>query len=267
MQVRNNMDAFYLKERLPKIQFISETEWSASSVFNPNEYPSSFKELVDSCRSRFSSVISYAINTKEEIKKQRERGFEANLFSINKVLPTQQDFFVEFSCPNILSNFEAFLISAKGLLDVLSRFLAHRINLKIFGFNRSGPKSAPNYGGKLLNALRNISQSILPFREEIIDLTLKHKTKWIDHLIAMRDNVVHDGDPKEFVNFWTIIKAGRERTYSNIDISAPELKDIGTVEEYCSEIIESVKEFTFGFRDIVFSPNERKTILEMQKKK
>ena len=267
MCVNNNGDAFYLKETLPKIKLISETEWSASAVFNPNEYPNSFKGLVDSCRSRFSSVLSYAINTKEEIRKQRERGFEANLISINKVLPTQQDFFVEFSCPNILSNFEAFLISAKSLLDVLSRFLGRRINLEIFGFNRSGSKSVPNYGGRLLNALRNTSPSILPSRDEIIDVLLKHKTKWIERLITMRDSVVHDGELKEFVNFWTIVKAGRKRAYSSIDISDPELKDIGTVEEYLSEIIDSIKEFTFRFRDMVFSPDERKTIFEAQKKK
>jgi len=129
-----------------------------------------------------------------------KKGFTVDFTMINQELPTKQDFFLEFNYPNILSNLEAFLIATKSLLDVLSTLLTHKIGKKITGFHRKGPKDKPIYGVRVLNALKNTKESKFPHRDKLISIIEHHKKLWIDNLIAMRDQIVHGGELKDFIN-------------------------------------------------------------------
>ena len=230
---------------------------ASSGVVYANEYPLTLKVQIESCASRYSAVLTYSKNTIIEIRERRAKGFTGDLAHINKAPPPIQDFFVEFSGPNIISNFEAFLISTKSLLDVLARLLSQLIPNNLHGFSRKGT----NYGGKVLNVLQNTSHSNLPNRDKIIDLIERHKILWIDDLISMRDHVVHDGELKDLINFWTILKAGREKSYTIVDIFPPELKARGQVELYCQKIQPLITDFTVRFLDLLFPKDERNSSL------
>ena len=241
------------KAQLPKIYFIEEISWEISALFNPNEYPDSFKDLIDSCAIRYSAVLTNAKNTITEINKRRAKNFAKELGELNKSIPSlKQDFFVEFSCSQVILNFEAFLISSKSLLDVLCRLLSSQIPNKVMGFNRTGPKNAPIYGGRVLNILKNTAKSDLPLRDKLVELIESHKTEWIDILISMRDEVVHFGKLEGFVNFWTVIKNGRKDPYTDDDIFSPDLKDLGPAEQYIQQTLPKITKFTVTFHDMIF---------------
>jgi len=264
--LNKQIDPFELKIRLPKISITEDNLWNAFSIFNPNEYHPSLEKQIRSCAYRYAAILTHGKATIGEIQKQLKKGFTVDFTMINQELPTKQDFFLEFNYPNILSNLEAFLIATKSLLDVLSTLLTHKIGKKITGFHRKGPKDKPIYGGRVLNALKNTKESKFPHRDKLISIIEHHKKLWIDNLIAMRDQIVHGGELKDFINFWTVIRAGRKKPYSDVDVFPPLLKNEGEVKQYCEKILKFIEEFIKDFLNITFPPEERCIFLAVHKK-
>ena len=82
----------------------------------------------------------------------------------------------------------------------------------------------------------------------------------------MRDQIVHGGELKDFINFWTVIRAGRKKPYSDIDVFPPLLKNEGEVKQYCEKTLKFIEEFIRDFLNITFPPEERCIFLAAHKK-
>lgn len=266
MKDSSSPDPFDLKAKFPRYIFLDPNFIeSVSTVFNPNEYDASLQKGIDACWDRYGAVVIYANNTIAEINKCRIAGFITDLDFINKSLPLKRNAFCELNCPSVRANFEALLFAVKSLLDVLCRYLLSRkIGQSLRGFNKTRKEGREIIGGRVLNALRNISHSRLPSRDELLDLIEEHKVKWIDELVGMRDTVTHTSGLQNFVGFWMIIEGGRTNLYTEVDILDPMLNHGGgveAVEKYCQLILTHLQAFTINFRDMLFPSEERKATL------
>jgi hypothetical protein len=258
------LNPFELRQRNIRVVFVNpEIAAVVYSIFNPNEYELPNKAGIQACISRLESALIYANTTVSEINRYRvEQLYNEDIYTINREVPLSKDSFCELRSSTVRSNFEAFLISAKSLLDALCRYILNpKIQPYIDGFHKSGKI----IGGKVINILeRSVSDQTLPTRHELIDLIQVHKAKWIDDLVAMRDDVVHTGDLRNLIGFWMMIEAGRTHPYNGDDIHNPVLFSGQRNESlltYCQGVIANLQTFTGAFQDLLFPLQERHKIL------
>ena len=270
-------DPFTLKLKLTNILVLEQEGWGGADAFNSNEYYDraispdtgeeqgrrnrAIKGRVEACAASYFAALTLCRTTIAMITKQRERGFARDLAQFPST-PTIRDFFVEFDYQEIRLNFGFSLVAVKSLLDALSMLLGLRLSQDLRGFNRAKQV----IGGRVLNALRDASRTTLPGKDELLELITNHKTQWIDVLVQTRDRGVHKRGPGlEFINFWTVLKAGPNRPYGQDDISDPVLSNGETVESFLQGLLTLIEEFTLRFRDLTFPPEERKRNLERRR--
>jgi hypothetical protein len=253
---------FQLRIQLPRLVFQDNQQWEAHSVFNSNEYPPELEHKISDCLIRYQAVVTYAENTLAEMKRYRESGFVDDLSFVNGELPLERECFGELSCPNVLANFEALLLATKGLLDVLCHhLLSYKTGKPFQGFN----KDHNSAGGKVIKTLTgSVSVADFPERQLLIDFIEHYKSLWIDELVRMRDTVTHYGSLRCFMGFWIIFEAGRRQPYTVMDVHDPVLETGETVADYCQRIGQGIKEFTEGFRDLLFPADQRESYITRQ---
>ncbi len=243
------------------VVFLTEGDEVLFELFNPNEYPEELKDGIQACSRRYASVVHHGSNTIGEIQRYRKLGWQENLDIITGFRWKHRTW-CSFECPNVFADFEAFLISSVSLLDVLVKYLlSHKAQRTFRGFK--GENRVP--GAMTLKDLKKVSNTILPTKEELIALIEQNKELWIDGVVMMRNELVHEGRFTNVRGFWMLVEHGESKSFESKDIHDPELM-LGNnwlrLESYCREVLPLIKKFTACFRDLLFPLDEREKLLK-----
>ncbi|MCK4739523.1 MAG: hypothetical protein KAT46_06205 [Deltaproteobacteria bacterium] len=236
-----------------KTVLFSTDHAAASSLFNPNAYPSNLKELVHSCivragilRFHVRNVAPYIEADRSElanqIKSLWKEQFKPFIESDDKA-----DAFVQFASLGYLSALDGVLISLKSLLDVYATIVSRSfVSSQALKFNRGNVKNIERKisGGRLIKWLRQSAPKEDAEAANIIaDILTKHSKDWLTDAIALRDRIVHDGEIRELKPVATTLRGFSDSGFNSQALSGPYMHNDSDVPSYCESILTNTSIF------------------------
>ncbi|TAK52593.1 MAG: hypothetical protein EPO27_00875 [Betaproteobacteria bacterium] len=164
-----------------------------AELFNPNAWEGGSKGVIQSCWSEYA-VLHYCVHQLSEMCEGGDKICANNIATIQDQWKQSKFDLNRVAClgqqPDLHIRIEAFFSGVKSLLDLIVQILStdRVVAAAIDGFHRDGDV----YGGRVLKALRNnATKEKKAVAEKIDALISEHKKKWIDRVIAARDQLVH----------------------------------------------------------------------------
>lgn len=178
------------------------------------------------CRHKLHAVRYHLSTLKTEIK-ERVEDFKKNHSAGSGVALEREN-------PRLIYETEAFLFQIKSSLDLLTQALGCVIPpLKgMHTFSSKNIDGVKHAGGKVINALKENNF------EELSSLFERHRKKWIQELVKMRDDVTHYSHLRGFNCFIEEPYMGK----GQVTIHYPTMPSGIKVDDYCQEVYKELLE-------------------------
>jgi len=180
------------EDRIPII-CVDPSTVACAEVFNPNAWEGSSKGVIQSCWSEYS-VLYHCVRQLSEMCESGDKICANNVTTIQGQWKQSKFDLNKVECfgqqPDLHIRIEAFFSGIKSLLDLIVQLLTTEkiVAAPISGFHRDGDV----YGGRVLKTIRNNgTKERKDIATKIDALVCEHKKKWIDRVIAARDQLVH----------------------------------------------------------------------------
>lgn len=180
------------KPRIPII-LIHPSSMASYALFNPNLWEGASKQIIRSCAAQYG-LLSYSLNKLNELFNDAEKLCQPSLQNLDsywdKAKWTHKKCRYLVEIPEVHLYIQIFLVSVKTLLDLIIQLISSEgiINSKIHGFHKKNKV----IGGEVLNSLTNNScKSKKDIADKIVALINKHKRKWLDEVVSVRDLLTH----------------------------------------------------------------------------
>lgn len=240
-----------------RIQIVSIDHWAASSLFNPNAYPSSLKGLAASCTVRAGILRYHVRNTTAHI--EADRAELAQLITsrwdtqFKPVLEADDnaDAWVQCASLGYLSVLDGVLISLKSLLDVYATLISRSfVPNKTLKFNRGNVKNNVSNterslsGGRLIAWLRqSVPDKDAENANAVANIITRHSEEWLTDAVELRDQIAHFGEIRALKPVGTSLRSFSESGFNPQAMSGPYMPDDRDVPSYCESILSNTSVF------------------------
>ena len=172
---------------------LHESSAPAFSIFNPNDWGSESKQIIDLCAINYGLLIY----TSKMINNIFENAHVLCSSSLNNLKSqwgkakwelSNCNYFVDV--PQLHLSIHSFLSSVKTFLDVIIQLIGTEglVSAEIHGFHKKGNI----IGGQLIQILNNNAVKINKDKAIFLrDLIVRHKVLWIDDAVNNRDLLIH----------------------------------------------------------------------------
>jgi hypothetical protein len=207
---------------------VEDTDLQIKSVFSSlgRKTPDNqeLKTKIVDCRHKLYAVKYHLTTIQSEIKARVEE-FRTNYRANSGTA-------LELENQRLIFETEAFLFQVKSSLDLLTQALGHAIPpLRSFhSFAHKGSGNEKRAGGKVIDTLARTGFN------ELSELFEEHRKKWIQNLVAMRDEVTHYSRLKGFRCFVEEPYTG----HSEVQIHYPTMPCGLRVDRYCQDVYEGL---------------------------
>jgi hypothetical protein len=234
------------------IIWVDETNKSAHSIFNANDWSDRSKAIMSSCAAQLSlleyqaaklpSIVQYSRKICEVRFKDLKAQWDKSAWNISEC-----DYFVEV--PEFHLNIQAFLATIKVFLDLIVQLISSEgiVDTVIQGFHKKGE----DIGGRLISILENnAKQGKTVTASKLLMLIGEQKTTWIDQAVGIRDLLVHPNQGMSQIMFRMEIRHKRNGELKLERVIQPLFSGL-QLDQYAQITLMSVEGFSKNFLEII----------------